>query len=974
MFVTIRHSPQRATPAAAPAQRDNIGAARCPRPCSALLAPAGMVLLAFALRAYRLHTLGDFDFDEVASVWYAGLPLNQMLAALAGAIFEHPPLYYLLLKLWIAAAGSAEYPVRFLSVPLGTLAVAALYALARRLFDRRSALAAALLMAVSPLEVFYSREARMYALVTLLVLLAAYWLARATVTPTGRTWAGYGACAVAALYAHYLAAFVLLALNAWYLVAGRRSLGQRWLLVHGLALGLALPWLATARGFGTSVAVAGRIIVGPADLLAFLDQARVELIAGLAPPSWAGPAAWLWYAGWGGLVVLVWGRAPAVRRGLALPLLAGAGALLGLVALVLVNKYLQTRYLLLGLPFLYLALAAPVVLASRRPAYLLGATALGALVFLPLPLAGLAHYLHGYVRGDYGAIVQRIEDFTRPGDAVVMTGPWQYWLWRHYARTQTPYYLIPRETPPPLSEPDAERVLRELPQRYSRVWLSLAATAQADPTGFVERWLDDHGWRGWQRGYRDAALRVYSIAREPMPFSEAGVSLDNVLRLTGYRLDTRNLELPEVARITLEYEVLRTPAEPLNVSVRLTAQDGQVYQHDLELGYGRRPAPTWRPGERIAAQVGVWLPPGAPPREYKVYAVVYGARSGRPLGAAETAIMRDSGLTVAQGESLLYLGRVHAVKTLAGVPDWDLSGRAIGARFGGGGSDQIALLAVAASRQAAPGGQVEALLTWRAERDIAGDYAVLLALVSPDGRTVAQGWSRPVAGAYDTWRWRAGELLRDRRVLQVPKDATSGRYALRAGLLRTPAPRLALPEQPEGPPLPGPDGTRTVAVATIDVRARPRLYTPPRIAHPRREQIGDIADLLGYDLDRTAARPGEVLHLTLYWRARPGPGGATGTTDASYTVFTHLLGPDGRVYAQQDNPPQRGEHPTSAWLAGEIVVDRYELRMDAQAPAGEYELEIGMYDPRTGVRLPVLLDGVRQPDDRIVLARVQVTR
>ncbi len=934
------------------------------------------MLLAFALRVYRLHTLGDFDFDEVASVWYAGLPLSELLAALAGAIFEHPPLYYLLLKFWIAAAGSSEYAVRFLSVPLGTLAVAGTYILARRLFQRRAALAAALFMAASPLEVFYSREARMYALVTLLVVLAAYRLRRAAAEPERRNWVAYGACAAAALYAHYLSAFVVLALNVWYVFTGERQWQWRsWLLVHGITLGLVLPWLAVARGFGTSVGVAGRAIVGPADLLAFLDQARVELIAGLAPPWWAGPAAWLWYAGWGGLVALAWWRVPAARRNLVLPLLAGAGALLGLAALVLLNKYLQTRYLLLGLPFMYLALAAALAgVAPRRPARLLVAAAMAALVFLPLPLAGLAAYVHSYVRGDYSAIAQRLSDFSRPGDVVVMTGPWQYWLWRHYARTQTPYYLLPREAPPPLSELEAEPVLRELRRRYSRVWLSLAATAQADPAGFVERWLDEHGWRGWRRSYRDAELRVYSIAQEPMPFSEAGVSLDNVLRLAGYRLDTRNLELPEVARITLEYDVLRTPAEPLNVSVRLIAQDGQVYQHDVELGYGRRPAPAWRPGERIAAQVGVWLPPGAPPREYKVYAVVYGARSGRPLGAAETAVMRDSGLTVAQGESLLYLGRVHAVKTLASVPDWDVSGRAIGARFGSGGGDQITLLAAAASRQAAPDRQVEALLTWRAESDVAGDYAVLLELVSPDGRTVARGWSRPVAGAYDTWRWRAGELLRDRQVLLVPRNAPGGRYILRVGLLRTPAPRLALPEQPEGVPLPGPESARTVPVATIDIQARPRLYTPPRIAYPRREQIGEVADLLGYDLDRTAARPGEMLSLTLYWRARPGPGGATGTTDASYTVFTHLLGPDGRVYAQQDNPPQRGEHPTSAWLAGEIVVDRYELRLDPQAPAGEYELEIGMYDPRTGARLPVLLDGVRQPEDRAVLARVRVTR
>jgi uncharacterized membrane protein len=198
-----------------------------------------IVLLAFGLRAYRLHGLGDFDFDEVASVWYAGLPLVEAVQRLSGAIFEHPPLYYVVLRAWMASAGTSaaagqlpfsvgppaasEDTARWLSVVLGTLAIPATYSLARRVAGPHAALVAACFIAVSPLEVFYSREARMYALVTVLVLLAGYWFVRAVEQGAWRHWLAYAALALAALYSHYLSAFTLLALNLWFVLTQRSA-------------------------------------------------------------------------------------------------------------------------------------------------------------------------------------------------------------------------------------------------------------------------------------------------------------------------------------------------------------------------------------------------------------------------------------------------------------------------------------------------------------------------------------------------------------------------------------------------------------------------------------------------------------------------------------------------------------------------------------------------------------------------------
>jgi hypothetical protein len=158
-----------------------------------------------------------------------------------------------------------------------------------------------------------------------------------------------------------------------------------------------------------------------------------------------------------------------------------------------------------------------------------------------------------------------------------------------------------------------------------------------------------------------------------------------------------------------------------------------------------------------------------------------------------------------------------------------------------------------------------------------------------------------------------------------------------------------------------------------EVRAGPllaELYLSPQtfLAEMERQEtgFGDKVKLLGYDVEcgtgKGSCRVGGVLELTLYWRA-------LAPMSTSYTVFAHLVGPDGSIQAQQDNPPVGGAYPTSEWLPGSIIVDKYAIMIREGAPPGDYTLRVGLYDPASGERLPATGEGGPLADDQAVLSQ-----
>lgn len=118
------------------------------------------------------------------------------------------------------------------------------------------------------------------------------------------------------------------------------------------------------------------------------------------------------------------------------------------------------------------------------------------------------------------------------------------------------------------------------------------------------------------------------------------------------------------------------------------------------------------------------------------------------------------------------------------------------------------------------------------------------------------------------------------------------------------------------------------------------VFPPNSVSYTLGEQI----HLTGYALHDQRLIPGQSLAFSLYWRADSIP-----TQD--YTVFTHLVGEDGRIWSQQDNYPVQGARTTTGWLPQETIVDWYRLALPPNLPAGEYRLRVGMYNWRTGENL-----------------------
>ena len=131
------------------------------------------------------------------------------------------------------------------------------------------------------------------------------------------------------------------------------------------------------------------------------------------------------------------------------------------------------------------------------------------------------------------------------------------------------------------------------------------------------------------------------------------------------------------------------------------------------------------------------------------------------------------------------------------------------------------------------------------------------------------------------------------------------------------------------------------------------------IEHPLQVDLGHRVRLLGYDLDSRAVKPGDIIHLTLYWQCLK-------EMDEDYTTFTHLLDKGNLIWGQMDRQPLGG--PTSAWFVGMIGADRYDIAVAPDAPPGEYQIEVGMYLLETMERLTAVDEGgQRLPDDRVLL-------
>lgn len=580
------------------------------RPSACLaLGGLGLLLLGFGLRL-RAAQGPDLGLDGGLAVALAVMPLAEALALLARDV--HPPLYYLLLRLWLALAGSTPFGAKYLSLLSGLLTLAVVWAWAGRLAGPRAALAAGTLVAVAPVAVHESVAVRDFVLAALFVTLAA-WRHTGS-APRARR--GLGLSLALALWTAYTALPLLVALALDGLLHRERRDRLGAAARAGLSL---IPWLAfgLTQGFGQTLASGGpRPVVPPEPLTGQLwDALRLLSGGGWLRPEWLGPAALA-----GALCLLGRPRLAFDQRPRE-PVFLLLGAGLGLVQAVAINtlwtrQSLSERYVLTALPFLVVLLAGQMARVARWRAAV--ATALLAAVGLLGTLAWLQRPPPPAFFWDPRTTVQALDQRTEPDDLIVFVSAEQAGYYQVLSRSPRPWVLIPVGTT--YLEGDVAgrtaALLTPLLAEERTLWLVLYRQVLGGGTVQIEDWLSLHTFPGPALALSDSDLVPYHSAPDLPPPQTVAARFQGGVVLTQATFPT-TVHAGEPLPVALTWQAAGPLPADYTVFVHFLDAGGAIRaQHDAPPLNGRAPTSRWRPGQVLTDRHALLLPADLPSGRY----------------------------------------------------------------------------------------------------------------------------------------------------------------------------------------------------------------------------------------------------------------------------------------------------------------------------------------------------------------------
>lgn len=254
---------------------------------------AALFLLIALAAGVRFVAIGhqSYWFDESVTVSIVRhSSLSGVLSGVSGSE-STPPLYYLLAWIWSKLAGTSPVALRSLSAVAGVAVVPVGWAVARRLVGVRAAFIAAALIAVNPMLVWYSQEARAYELLVLLGALSFLFFVRFRDEASLANAVGWATASSFALLTHYFAAFLIVVEFAWLLIElpayRRRTIASA---VPVVVVGLALVPLAYHQErAGRTAWIAGDPLGSRVnDVFHELGSANVGLISSNSPAPHGG--------------------------------------------------------------------------------------------------------------------------------------------------------------------------------------------------------------------------------------------------------------------------------------------------------------------------------------------------------------------------------------------------------------------------------------------------------------------------------------------------------------------------------------------------------------------------------------------------------------------------------------------------------------------------------------------------------------
>ena len=542
--------------------------------------------------------------DEAFSVWASKQPVLLLL----GGLDAQPPLYHLLLAASRALYGESVFAIRFLSLTCGVLLIAVGARLARRMSCPSASIFVALVLATSPILIYFEQEARMYtpaALFAAGAMLYAYLMQnprarnqeRSSIRVLGPLIA-YLFLSVAALFTHFYTVGVLIGNTIALGVAALRSRNPRrmveWAAAHGLIALVFGGWFfgLQAHYVSGSAATHSRIVPQFDEIMANFGRGIEGLVFGMhADGSTQVIALVLFVLALCGLI----GYWRAHRRA-ETGLIGGWIVLsLGLVLLTagktgIVSDF-SPRYFLFALLPMALALGGAALKNSRETAFRaripLGPLApllIYSFALIPALIGNLQLLDTHWQKSRYQALASVIAARGKAGDAVVLVNSDQFPLMDYYGPKNLPAWIVDNNV---LN--GNTRVLTAkfdaLTRDARRVWLVNYGWAMSlSSRSPIEQLLNAKGPRIYAQGFQDVSLALYDLRAtgEDTPITPKDVDFDGQIKLTGVRERAVRYQPGDAIPLDLIWQAEQKPKAGYTVFMHLrrVSDGGQIAAFD----------------------------------------------------------------------------------------------------------------------------------------------------------------------------------------------------------------------------------------------------------------------------------------------------------------------------------------------------------------------------------------------------------
>jgi hypothetical protein len=909
-----------------------------------------LTLAAFALRLYLLDAQSLW-YDEGVTAEIAHRGIAELTRWTADDI--QPPLYYYVVALWGRMGGWSEWSLRYPSVFFGVLTVPLLAVVTVALTRRRAAgLLAASLAAFHPLLLYYSQEARMYSMLTALGVLLGYLVIQgeATTRRRGLYWALYVIVATAAVYTHYFAFFLLLALAIAYFsdqlfllprlrsspvppdadadlpstLARRPILG--FLIANVVVLLLYVPWITV---LATRFSVDSSYWEGQLKLEEAIRHVAISFTSGETVLEQEATRL-LWPYGlltWISAIALLLRRAVQPRT----ILYASLWLLLPITAILLlasITPKFNSRYVMIALPGLLLLWSAGLASLIRLRGWDWGNVLRTPFVRLQALLALLmVILLHtgffyadrnwfqepAFTKAEWRELSEYVRwRIQREGNLdktlIVLESGHAWPVWNYYAPDLPPLRLPDLQildVNAVLDYDDSAGPIHDALVNHDNVWLVQWQAKVVDPMGIVplqlelageEEEMDVEFWQVRLRHFRDVSAE--RVLTRPIAVTEKSVNFANQIYLADYEV-AANGDLLLYWQLHPEHP---TPMPDLQIVGETFTGDGIPF-HRIDdrrpVGYDYPPL-RWTNDQINVGRIPAaeWAGAGALAGHYRVRLSVYDTNGdlsgldiigsqGQPAGALTTL---DVDLPVAvTGPDIDPVPDTFVQL----FPDIFM---------------QVGLLA----NQAEPGQAFAAEFNWYAERDVKVDFDLRLRWrLQRTGEVLGEQTLR-VSPGLPTTRWPDDELLHNIKQLRTPLDLPAGIYWLEVGLTAPGSLFVRIPFQVSG---------------------SSRLFEPPPYQTPVDALFGDTLKLLGI-IEPLQINPhaNQQVAMTLVWQANE-------RMRADYTASVQWLDAEGKLAAQADLPLPGG---SSNWLRGQVELQT--IFITAPEIPGDYQLVAAVYD------------------------------